>query len=147
MPIINSNLSLDFIELTKNKYRYHFELFHFTGIIQIFGKMDRGCERLKKEGWPLFVLFAPFCPFCFLIKNVSHKIHCGQQISNLNPQRISRTSPTRLVTRWRSRYSSNGMAYLRETPVRSLKVATSMRGPFSALNCSITARSDSSALR
>lgn len=44
--------------------------------------------------------------------------------------RIWRTSPTRLVTRSRSRYSSKGMAYLRVTPVISLKAATSMVGDF-----------------
>src|SRR4030095_3908561 len=34
--------------------------------------------------------------------------------------KISRASPARRVTRWRSRYSSSGIAYLRETPVKSL---------------------------
>ncbi len=38
--------------------------------------------------------------------------------------RITRSSPTRLVTRSRSRYSSSGIAYLRVTPVRSLNATT-----------------------
>src|SRR5580700_8059201 len=42
--------------------------------------------------------------------------------------RIIRSSPTRRVTRSRSRYSSNGIAYLRLTPVISLKRATSIFG-------------------
>src|ERR1039457_3431836 len=37
--------------------------------------------------------------------------------------RSTRSSPTRFVTLSRSRYSSNGIAYLRETPVRSLNEA------------------------
>ena len=36
-------------------------------------------------------------------------------------------SPTRRVTRSRSRYSSSGIANFRDTPNRSLNVATSMR--------------------
>jgi len=42
--------------------------------------------------------------------------------------RMTRSSPTRLVTRSRSRYSSKGMAYLRLTPVSSLKLATLILG-------------------
>ena len=40
--------------------------------------------------------------------------------------RIARRSPSRLVIRSRSKNSSKGMAYFRETPARSLKVGTSM---------------------
>ena len=39
-----------------------------------------------------------------------------------------RESPTRLVTRSRSRYSSSGIACLRLSPYRSLNVATEIRG-------------------
>src|SRR5579884_1846649 len=42
--------------------------------------------------------------------------------------RIRRASPSRRVTRSRSRYSSNGIAYFRVTPVRSLKRPTSIFG-------------------
>ncbi len=42
--------------------------------------------------------------------------------------RISRSSPTRRVICSRSRYSSSGIAYLRLTPVISLKRATSICG-------------------
>src|SRR5579859_1892372 len=45
-------------------------------------------------------------------------------------QRICRASPTRLVTRSRSRYSSSGIAYLRLTPISSLKPPTSIFGDF-----------------
>ena len=38
--------------------------------------------------------------------------------------KMTRSSPTRRVTRSRSRYSSSGMAYLRVTPNRSLKLPT-----------------------
>jgi len=41
--------------------------------------------------------------------------------------RITRLSPARTVIRSRSKYSSKGMAYLRETPARSLKPGTSIR--------------------
>src|SRR5581483_211176 len=40
------------------------------------------------------------------------------------------SSPTRRVTCSRSRYSRSGIAYLRVTPVRSLKRATSILGDF-----------------
>jgi four helix bundle protein len=43
-----------------------------------------------------------------------------------NVQRIFRVSPTRLVTRSRSRYSSSGMAYLRVMLYRSLNDPTSI---------------------
>ena len=43
-------------------------------------------------------------------------------------QRITLSSPTRRVTRSRSRYSKRGIAYLRLTPVISLKRATSIFG-------------------
>ena len=40
--------------------------------------------------------------------------------------RITRLSPARRVTRSRSKYSNNGIAYFREMPARSLKVGTSI---------------------
>ena len=42
--------------------------------------------------------------------------------------KITLSSPTRRVTCSRSRYSSKGIAYLRLTPVKSLKRATSSLG-------------------
>ena len=44
--------------------------------------------------------------------------------------KITRSSPTRRVTRSRSRYSSKGIAYLRLTPVSSLNLPTSIFGDF-----------------
>src|SRR6266550_470706 len=44
--------------------------------------------------------------------------------------KITRSSPTRLVTRSRSRYSSKGMAYLRVMPVNSLNSAMPILGDF-----------------
>jgi len=41
----------------------------------------------------------------------------------------TRWSPSRRVTRSRSRYSSSGIAYLRETPARSLNCGTASRCP------------------
>src|SRR5215471_3635735 len=61
-------------------------------------------------------------------------------------QRICRESPTRLVTRSRSRYSSSGIAYFLLTPVMSLNAATSITGDFD-LRAATCARNCSSALR
>jgi len=47
--------------------------------------------------------------------------------------RISRWSPARRVTRWRSRYSNRGMAYLRVTPVSSLNSGTDSFSPLRRL--------------
>src|SRR5713226_2421708 len=47
--------------------------------------------------------------------------------------RITRSSPTRRVTRSRSRYSSRGMAYFRVIPVSSLKMGTVIRSPLAFL--------------
>lgn len=44
-------------------------------------------------------------------------------------QSITRSSPTRRVTRSRSRYSSRGMAYLRVMPVSSLNAGIGRRSP------------------
>src|SRR6266404_4399952 len=55
--------------------------------------------------------------------------------------RITRSSPARLVTRSRSRYSSSGMAYLRVMPVNSLKPGTEMRSPLFFLKTERRSRS------
>jgi AhpD family alkylhydroperoxidase len=62
------------------------------------------------------------------------------------PHRISLSSPTRLVTLSRSRCSSSGIAYLRETPVSSLNLATSICADF-ALYAPICRRNSLRALR
>ena len=51
----------------------------------------------------------------------SKKVCFGLEAAN---QRMIRSSPTRRVTRSRSRYSSSGIAYLRETANRSLNCGT-----------------------
>ena len=53
----------------------------------------------------------------------------------------TRVSPIRRVTRSRSRYSSSGIANFRDTPNRSLNVATSMRAapPADAFNAATSA--------
>ena len=63
----------------------------------------------------------------------------------LHNHRINRSSPTRRVTRSRSRYSSSGIAYLRLTPVISLKRATSIFGVL-VLRAAILWRRSESAL-
>ena len=50
----------------------------------------------------------------------------------LGTYNTTRTSPSRRVTRSRSRYSSSGMAYLRDTPVQSLNSGTEKRTPLRA---------------
>src|SRR5262249_52305870 len=55
------------------------------------------------------------------VREVSDK---GKKSSRVG-YRISRASPARRVTRWWSRYSSSGIAYLREIPVKSLNAPTS----------------------
>ncbi len=47
-----------------------------------------------------------------------------QQTASRELHKTTRSSPSRRVTRSRSRYSSSGMAYLREMPVQSLNVPT-----------------------
>ena len=56
---------------------------------------------------------------------------CASVVKRLvRSYKITRSSPTRRVTRSRSRYSSKGIAYLRLTPVSSLNLPTSIFGDF-----------------